>query len=155
MKNKKQKLVGELQSLLKKVSAIREQIEEIDYSERFSKASKYVGKCYSLSDEYIHSIFIYGINKDTCRLESLSIHDFSNGEGNNFSIEQYTLFMDSPEEDKDYIYKEISKQQFDEQFNIIQKEIQKVYETNDTSFKQLKPFMPSNVKSKRSRRNRT
>lgn len=128
MKNKRQGLVNQLQSLQKKESLIRKEIEKIDYSERFSKSKQYVGKCYSLSDEHIHSVFIYGIDKKTCDLMSLVIHDFSNGEGTHFAIEQSTLHHPL-ERHTSYKYKEISKKKFDEQFKTIQEQIQKAYET--------------------------
>jgi len=128
MRNKRPELLKQLQSLRKKESEIREQIDKIDYSERFLKAKRYIGKCYSLSDEHIHSVFIYGIDKKTCDLMSLVIHDFSNGEGTHFAIEQSTLHHPL-ERHTSYKYKEISKKKFNEQFKTIQEQIQKVYET--------------------------
>lgn len=128
MRNKRPELLKQLQSLQKKESLIRKEIENIDYSEKFSKSKQYIGKYYSLSDEHIHSVFIYGIDKKTCDLMSLVIHDFSNGEGTHFVIEQSTLHHPL-ERHTSYKYKEISKKKFNEQFKTIQEQIQKVYET--------------------------
>jgi hypothetical protein len=129
MKDKRKDLIAQLEFLRKKESKIRKQIEAIDYSERFLKAKKYVGKCYSLSDEHIHSVFIYAIDKKTCELQSLVIHDFGNGDGTHFAIEQSNLHNPQEKRSFSYKYKEISKKKFYEQFDIIHNQIKKIYET--------------------------
>lgn len=68
-------LVAQLIEIRKQEKEISDQIIKIDREERFTKNNNFVGKFFKKDDDYPSYIFIYGIDKESCELQMLSIYD--------------------------------------------------------------------------------
>lgn len=122
----REELIEKQQELYKQINTIQEKIQEIDYSQKFEEANKFVGKYYLENHKmnqpdytYYRCFYVYDINKETCQLHALEI-SYNSESLHWFSIQYYSCFY--PErEDFDII--EIPKQEFETHYSEIQRRI--------------------------------
>ena len=121
MEKTRDELIEKIRDLKNQEAIIREQIDQLDYNDRFNSANKYVGKYYkdvsspSKDNPPIIQYFVYGINKESCELNTLLVHDFSGGNGTHFEIGYHSYF--NPEKwDEETRYEEITKEEFEKNY---------------------------------------
>lgn len=127
----REELVGKLTDLRNQEKEIRKELDKLDYEKRFEDSKKYLGKCYiektEIKSDYVHCIYVYSIDEDSCDLKSLCAHYYGDLDDTYFGIEYDSHFNPKKwkEEDK---WIEITKDEFMEHYNVIQSRISKTLE---------------------------
>lgn len=127
----RQKLVEELQALNKKKTEIHNQLDIIDYEKNLNAAKQYLGKCYleAYNGDCIRCLFVYGIDEKNCNILSLLVTYYPI-ESQWFEIECYTLFNPNRYDEDGSKWNEITKDEFDQHYQEVQKRITTVYNHN-------------------------
>lgn len=123
----RQILVNELNEINKQAKKVREQIDALDYEERFNAANKFLGKFYkeiSTNKNYIHCVHVYGINTKDCRNLSFTITNYLSDESDWFECNTNPYFK--PDEDEFNKWEEITKDEFMKHYNDVMIRINKV-----------------------------
>lgn len=125
----REELVKQLTALRKQEDEIRKQIEKYDYDNKFSKVKVYLGKYYKETgihhdDENNRCLYVYDINKESCELQALSVHYWTDND-TYFGIEYYAHF--NPERwDENDNWEEITKEEYLIHYNHVQEMVKNI-----------------------------
>lgn len=118
---RREDIVKELNVFQKKVSELRNRLDEFDKEERLKKANSYLGKYYIASEDaltgYIRCLYVYSISEE-CIPNSVIVTYFNDSDAH-FSIEFYSHFNPGYYDDEDN-WSEISKQEFENHYERVQ-----------------------------------
>jgi len=123
--NDKEELLEQLKILKEKQKELEKQIRDVDHVDLYAKNKQYVGKCFMSHDgcDCIRCVLIYDIKTD-CTWMSLEIYYYPEVE-THFNIEYIDYF--NPINDEFFKWIEITRKEFDEHFEEVQKRINLAY----------------------------
>lgn len=124
----RKELVEKLNAIREEEKQIREQIDIIDYQNKFNDAKQYEGKYFKEVNPYhnnnVRCLFIYGTDKDRCEPMALSISYWIDNETSYFDIQYYPHFHPKKwNDDDDDKWIEISEDEYIQHYNEVQKRI--------------------------------
>jgi len=128
METNREKIVKEIDFLRNEIKEKREILDKIDYDNKFNKAKEFVGKCFIQEEEadnsnYIRCYFIYGVTENNCTSKTLEVSYFNDCDSH-FEISDTQSFYPNEKEDSFYVYKEITKEEFDLHYNKVKELIE-------------------------------
>jgi hypothetical protein len=126
----REKLLEQLTSIRKQEEEISKQIDAIDYEERLNDAKQYEGRYFkdvsTNNKEYIRCLFVYGTDEKNCTPNSLCVNYWENNEEYHFKIEDYDYFRPKHFDEDIDKWIEISKEEFQQHYNEVQRRISSV-----------------------------
>ena len=130
----RKKLVEQLMQLQEQEKQIREQLNSMDYDQRFADAKQYEGRYFKENEEYhkecIRCLYVYSTDKVNCTPMSLCISYWLDNEDSYFTIDFYSLFYPKKWVDDDGDkWIEISKEEYMEHYEQVQRRIVKAIKT--------------------------
>lgn len=123
MKQTREELVNELNSLREQQKKVRDKLDAFDYDEKFNKNSELVGRCFIesniVNENSIDCVLVFGLEKETCNPLAIRIMYWKDNMFY-FNIENYSYFSYN---DSNYNWIEINKDIFMEHYQEVQKRI--------------------------------
>jgi hypothetical protein len=121
MQTFREQIVEEISYLKEQLEKKYQKLNEFDFESKFNNAKQFLGKCYIEIDinnsDYIRCFYVYEVDEINATLNSLEIWYFKST-NQHFQITHSNHFH--PINDRDYSeYKEITKEEFDAHFEIV------------------------------------
>lgn len=119
-------IIEELDKIGKQEKELRGKLKTIDYERNLSNAKQYEGKYFKQADSYheehVRCLFVYGIDKENCNPECLSL-SYWKDKYSWFEIEYYHSFNPNRWDEDNTEWCEITKQEYDHHYEEVQKRI--------------------------------
>lgn len=130
-KNKeKDDLVSKLIQVRNEEKALRKQLAQLEYEEKYQKNIEYLGRYFKekslrkSENDYVRCLFVYEIDKQNCEPMCLCVTYWKGIEDHHFGIEYYSHFRyETDPEEYSCTWEEITKEEFYIHYNDVQRRI--------------------------------
>ena len=120
-----EELVSELIKLREREKEIRKALNQLEFDEKYARASKYIGKFYIETGRCsIRSVHVHGINPETSDLRAICVNYWEDNEDSYFGIEDHHYFKPW-DQDSIFNWKETTKDEYLKHYEEVQRRIKK------------------------------